>query len=343
MRTLALLFTMAVSLLLTGCGGGGGGTATSPSGTATSTSTTATSPTGTTITTIYSGGGGSGSSTSGSGTSGTVSSGQAYPQGIAVYGSTLYVANTAGNSISAISLSDPTHPVTPITLYFPTGVPQLTSPTGLAISPDGTTLYVASWFGAYIDSISLIDGVVKPLAVNSDLPTNFKLDNPDGIALSPDGNSLFVANPGNGNVLQISTNPSTSQNVFIAAYEYPPSEASNPGSVYADASCNCVYASSSNGVFGEWPIVSSAQSPTTSFSPILSKSFLYPSGITGSGGYIYVADYQAETISKIDTATGSIVSTVSVSPNQPFYLAQDGTNLYFTDGNNGAVNAIPLP
>ncbi|MDE2253266.1 MAG: hypothetical protein KGL42_03230 [Betaproteobacteria bacterium] len=221
---------------------------------------------------------------------------------------------------------------------------------------------MASWDG-YIESISIsagsggaIDGIVKPLAVNSIFPTSSgvptyfylspsspQLDNPDGIAVSPDGNSLFVANRANGDVLQISTNPSPSQNVIIAAYAYPPSENNNPVSVYADANCNCVYASSSNGVFGEWPIVSSAQSPTTSFSPILSKSFLYPSGITGSGGYIYVADYQAETISKIDMATGSAVSTVSVNPDQPFYLAQDGTNLYFTDGNNGAVNAIPLP
>ena len=344
MRTLALLFTMTVSLLLTACGGGGGGTATSPSGTVTS--TTATSPTGTTITTIYSGGGGSGSSATGSGTNSTVSvTGQAYPQGVAVSGNTLYVANTASNSISAISLSDPTHPVTPINLSGP----ALTSPTGLAVSQDGSTLYVGSWDG-YIDSISLsrgsggaIDGVVKSLAVNSDLPSNFPLDNPDGIALSPDGNSLFVANRGGWNVLQISTSPSTSQNIFIAAYEYPQSESSYPGVVYADVNCNCVYASSSTGTVGKWPIVSSAQSPTTSFSPILSKSFLYPSGITGSGGYIYVADYQAETISKIDMATDSIVATVSVSPHQPYFLAQDGTNLYFTDGNNGAVDAIPLP
>ncbi|WP_031409241.1 hypothetical protein [Thiomonas sp. FB-Cd] len=358
MRTLALLFTMTVSLLLTACGGGGGGTATSPSGTVTS--TTATSPTGTTITTIYSGGGGSGSSATGSGTNSTVSvTGQAYPQGIAVSGGTLYVANTAGNSISAISLSDPQHPVTQIGLTDPPGaLATISLPTGLAVSLDGKTLYVASWDGE-IDSISLssgsggaIDGVVKPLAVNPtlgptptsiDLPANFPLDNPDGIALSPDGKSLFVANRANGNVLQISTDPSASQNVLIAAYEYPLGETNNPVSVYADAKCNCVYASSSNGVFGEWPIVSSAQSPTSSFSQILPNSFSYPSGITSAGGYIYVADYQAETISKIDTATGSIVSTVSVSPDQPFYLAQDGTNLYFTDGNNGAVNAIPLP
>ena len=66
-------------------------------------------------------------------------------------------------------------------------------------------------------------------------------------------------------------------------------------------------------------------------------------GITGANGVLYIANYSAQTISKVDPASGTILATVSVAGYQPNMLAHDATRLYFTDSNSGSVNAIPLP
>ena len=316
---------LMLTLALAGCGGGGGGGGTS-----------ATPGTGGTpnsnVTTIAPGAGPAGG-TSSTATGQPISvSGFSYPQGIAVSGSTLYVANTVANtnvqSISAIALNQPGYPLTSIQLTYSSGTPQLTQPTGLAISSDGKTLYAASWQGELyaIDlSNSPNPAIVTLLATG--------LDNPDGIALSADGSSLFIANHGKGDVLQISTTNGTT----IATYTY--TGPVYPWGVYADA--NTVYATNSNGTVSAWPIITSGTSASIS---TLSAAFTNPGGITGANGYLYVADYQAKTITKINAATGGTVGTpANVSPYQPFLLAHDNTYLYFTDGNSGSVNAIPLP
>ncbi|SBP86776.1 hypothetical protein [Thiomonas delicata] len=321
---------LMLTLALAGCGGGGGGGGT-PAPTPGTGSTSNSN-----VTTIAPGAGPAGS-TSSTATGQPISvSGFSYPQGIAVSGSTLYVANTSGQSISAIALNQPGYPFTSIPLKYSSGEPPLTQPTGLAISSDGTTLYVANWSGpviagqpgpGFIDSVDIATGNVTRLASG--------LNNPDGLALSADGNSLFVANHGKGDVLQISTTGGTT----IATY-YPASSASYPWSVYADSSS--VYATNSNGTVSKWAIVPSG---TPSSPPTTVATLASPAGITGANGYLYVADYQAEAINKIDltSATPTVVATVSVYPRQPFFLAHDNTYLYFTDGNSGSVNAIPLP
>lgn len=328
---------LALTLALAGCGGGGGG-----GGTPAPTSGTSNTPPSNVV--VVAPGAPSGGSTStsggGSSSSGGTATGQpqsvsvtglSYPQGVAVYGSTLYVANTSGASISAIALTPPNYPMVSIQLTYPSGAPPLTQPTGLAVSKDGTTLYVANWSGpvvnsqpgpGFIDAVNIATGAVTPLASG--------LNNPDGLVLSADGNSLFVANHGNGQILQFST---TGAN--IATY---PTPGTYPYGVYADGANN-LYATNQNGTILKWAIpTSGTPGPASTL-----LTFNNPCGITGSGGYLYVADYLSKTISKVDATSGAILATSSVSPYQPFLLTHDNTYLYFTDGNSGSVNAIPLP
>ena len=56
-----------------------------------------------------------------------------------------------------------------------------------------------------------------------------------------------------------------------------------------------------------------------------------------------MSDYLTQEILKVDLSSLSVVKTYSVAPYQPFYLATDGTNLYFTDANKGAVEEIVKP
>ncbi|MDE2129590.1 MAG: hypothetical protein KGJ74_07975 [Betaproteobacteria bacterium] len=332
---------LMLTLALAGCGGGGGGGGTpaptpGTGGTSNSNVTTIAPGAGTassTSTSASSGGTSSGSTTA---TGQPINvSGFSYPQGLAVSGSTLYVANTNGQSISVITLTPPNYPKTSFSLNYATGALPLTQPTGLVVSNQGTTLYVANWSSAgssggqtgpgFIDAVDIATGNVTLLAKG--------LNNPDGLALSADGNSLFVANHGSNDVLQISTTGGTT----IATYSYPASSAIYPWSVYADSSY--VYATNSNGTVSKWAIVSSG----TSSSPTTVTTLASPAGITGANDVLYIANYSAQTISKVDPTSGTILATVSVAGYQPNMLAHDATRLYFTDSNSGSVNAIPLP
>lgn len=343
MPKLAYWPILTLTLALAGCGGGGGG-APAPTG-----GTNSTPPSNVVVIAPGAGSGGSTSTSGGSSSSGgggtssggstSTATGQPvsvsglnYPQGVAVYGSTLYVANTSGASISAISLTPPNYPVTPIPLtYNPPSAPPLTQPTGLAVSKDGTTLYVANWSGpvdsqgnpgpGFIDAVNIATGVVTPLASG--------LNNPDGLALSADGKSLFVANHGADEVLQISTT-----GALLATYFTP---GTVPYGVYADSTN--LYATNQNGAILKWAIpTSGTPGPATTL-----LTFNNPGGITGAGSNLYIADYASKSVSKVDASNGTILATSSVSPYQPFLLALDSTYLYFTDGNSGSVNAIPLP
>ncbi|OIQ86923.1 serine/threonine-protein kinase PknD [mine drainage metagenome] len=342
---------LMLTLALAGCGGGGGG----GGGGGTPAPTAGTGSTSNVITIAPGAGPAGGTSTSTSATSGGTSSGSttatgqpinvsglSYPQGIAVSGSTLYVANTNGQSISAIALNQAGYPFTSIQLTYSNGTPQLTQPTGLAISSDGTTLYVANWStppgagGGFIDVVSLTPGsstaTVTPLVTSG-------LTNPDGLAISADGNSLFVANHGTQDVVQISTQGATLGQV-LNIYS---TNGTYPFSVYEDSSNN-LYATAldntaNSNVVLKWP----PGPPSTPTTLVQAGVLAGAGGITGANGVLYVANYSAQTISKVDPTSGTVLSTVSVAGYQPNMLAHDATRIYFTDSNSGSVNAIPLP
>ena len=71
-------------------------------------------------------------------------------------------------------------------------------PRGVAVSPDGTTVYVADE----------TDGKISYFATGSTSPTVTNLTvgtNPFGVAISPDGTKVFVTNDGAGTVSIIDT------------------------------------------------------------------------------------------------------------------------------------------
>ena len=338
---------LMLTLALAGCGGGGGGGGTS--------ATPGTGGTPNSNVTTIAPGAGPASSTSTSASSGGTSSGSTtatgqpinvngfqYPQGVAVYGSTLYVANTDGATISAIALDQPNYPVTTIQLnYSGHNNYTLVKPTGLAVSKDGTTLYAANWTspssngGGFIDAIALngtTTATVTPLVTTG-------LNNPDGLAVSADGNSLFVANHGIQDVVQISTQSATLGQILNTYSTNGP----YPFSVYEDSSGNlyatALYSTTNSNVVLKWAPGASSN-PTTL---VPAGTLAGAGGITGANGVLYIANYSAQTISKVDPASGTILATVSVAGYQPNMLAHDATRLYFTDSNSGSVNAIPLP
>ncbi len=325
MRNPAAFSAIFLSLMLSACGGGSSATTTAP---AISTTTPGTAAN---VTTIYAGPSGSsissGTSSTPSGGSAFSVNGQDYPQGIAVDAGKglLYVVNSRSASIIVIPLANPTQTKS----LAVSGVSSIGLPTGIALSNDGNTLYVADWTNASIYKIVLNpNAAVASATVFAN--SSVGLDNPAGLSLSADGASLFVANHGATDILRIPTAGGSTQ-----SYGLPGAE--NSWDVFATASD--VYATSANGALGFWPI----NGVTVGTFQAIPINFAQPCGLTEIDGYLYVADYKAQTISKIDAATGALVATMNVAPYQPFFLATDGVNLYFTDGNSGSVNEISRP
>ena len=91
-------------------------------------------------------------------------------------------------------------------------------PSGLALSADGRTLYVAN---ANSDTISVIDTaklrVTESVSVRPDPALPFG-SQPNALALSPDGKSLYVANGGNNAIAVVATPDETRSNCVVKGF-----------------------------------------------------------------------------------------------------------------------------
>ena len=70
--------------------------------------------------------------------------------------------------------------------FIPTGL----TPTGIVLSPDGNTAYVANQFGNQFGNVSRIDVATRQVTGSVDIA------NAQAVRLSPDGSQLFVATTG---------------------------------------------------------------------------------------------------------------------------------------------------
>jgi YVTN family beta-propeller protein/VCBS repeat-containing protein len=110
----------------------------------------------------------------------------------------LYVTNTNDNTVSVINTAFNT-----VTATIPVGAN--TGPAGIAVSPDGSVLYVAdsglTYFGSSFPArtVSVINTATN--AVIETIPVG---DIPGGVAISPDGTHLYVTNAGDNTVSVIS-------------------------------------------------------------------------------------------------------------------------------------------
>lgn len=319
-RTVAWLLIASLGCMLAACGGGGGGG--SSSTTTTTTGTTAT------VTPVVPSG------TIAPSTSSLSATGFKYPQGLAVSadGKTLYVADANSNSVIEIALDQANYPEHTLALVTSPGGPSytLSSPTGIAVDATSSTLYIANFSAGTISAVDLSNGVTTTLALAA-------LNNPTGLSLSSDGLSLYVASHGGGAVLQVPV----SGGAVTASY----GQGTNyllPWDVYLAPAGSKLYVTDTlNNALGSLSI--SAGTLQTGSYATAATGFNEPMGVVQIGSYLFVANYQGQSISKVDATTGALIKTISVAPNQPFFLATDGTNLFFTDGNDGSVNEIKAP
>lgn len=136
----------------------------------------------------------------------------ASPAGIALAGDVLYIADSGNNRVRAVNLVSGI-----IRAVAGVGDPSfdgdgglaieahLFQPTGVAVSPDGRTLYIADTRNNRIRAVDLVRGTITTFAGTGDteftgdlLPAGeTALDSPNGVTVSPHG-LLFIADTGHG-------------------------------------------------------------------------------------------------------------------------------------------------
>ncbi len=125
-----------------------------------------------------------------------------YPYGLAVSpnGNTLYISNYSSNTVSVADVtgqsSDPANDTVTGELSDPNG--NLKSPTDLALSPTGQTLYIGNASGPV--AVADVSGSAGDANNNTVTGTVGNEPSTSGVAVSPDGETLYAADPGGSNV-----------------------------------------------------------------------------------------------------------------------------------------------
>jgi len=197
------------------------------------------------------------------------------------------------------------------------------NPLGIAITPDGASLY-ASVQGS--NQVAVID--TNQRIVLTDIPVG---QQPTGIALTPDGARAYVANRADNTVSVINT----ATNTVIASI--PVGQYPQLLSVSPDGSR--LYIANTNG--GSVSIVDTGtNSPLETISGLTNM----PTGVhfSPNGSVVYVAD-QGGALSIIDPATATLLNNLPIQGN-PIDVAvtPDGKRLYVSNSLSSGVSGIDV-
>ena len=206
------------------------------------------------------------------------------PTGIAISldGSKAYVADDNSNLLSVTDLSTGN-------LITTVGVGGY--PLGVAISPDGSTVYVTN----SSNSVS----VVKT-ATNSVLTTILVSKGPYGVVISPDGNTLYVTNY-SANTVSVINTATNKVTATIAV-------GSDPTGIAISPDGSTVYVTNQND-----NSVSVINTTTNTVSAIAVNSDPFGVSVSSDGQTVYVVNNKSNNVSVIDAATDAIVATIPVN------------------------------
>ncbi|MFR9791020.1 Ig-like domain repeat protein [Streptomyces sp. MB22_4] len=236
-------------------------------------------------------------------------------------------------------------------------------PTGVAITPDGTTAYVTNEgdntvsvintttqavtntipvgsvpFWATIapdnstvyvtnsgdNTVSVIDTATQ--TVTNTIPVGSV---PLGIAISPDGSTLYVANSGDGTVSVINTATQTVTNTIPVG--------GTPFGVAITPDGSKVYVTNSGD--GTVSVIDTATQTVTNTITVGGTPFGV--AVAPAGSLVYVANNGDGTVSVIDTATETVTNTVAVGTAPVgVAVAPDGAHVYVTDNGDNTVSVI---
>ena len=198
----------------------------------------------------------------------------------------------------------------------------LASPTGVAVSSDGSRAYVTNRDSG---DLTVIDTATQTIIAS--VPVGiFSL----GVAVSPDGARVYVVRSNAGTVTVIDTG-TNSVTTTITLGNFPAGIAITPDGTRAYVAHNLpgffsVIDLATNTVIGTVPV------PNTT---LIGMAF------STDGTLLYVSNQRPGPVSVIDTGTNSVVATVPVGvPTSGVAITPDGSQVYMTKRNQHSVIAI---
>ncbi len=208
-------------------------------------------------------------------------------------------------------------------------------PSGIAVSADGTTLFINTYltnqcdpFGCYYDYLL---GGIRMISTSSRAGLGWlPMDgNSSGMTLSPDGLNLYVVDPGPQELLAI--NPADGNPRWrVSVYSDGPRIAVSPDN-------STVYAAS-----GSYLAIVDAENQS-----LIDVKSITNSGtgiaLSPDGSYLYLSDTWGPKVRVISTSGFSVAATVTLpSGSQPWGLAAnpDGSAVYVASKGAGAVKVL---
>jgi YVTN family beta-propeller protein len=256
----------------------------------------------------------------------------ASPRGETIHGSYLYVADTIGMSVSVIDTASNSVIAT---------VPLTEDPLGVALSPDGTRVFVTESGGATSGDVAVID-----TASNSVIATIPGFENPQGVAVSPDGSRLYVVN---------TTGSSTGWVSVINTADYSTiatiSLSREPGFIALTPDGTKAYVSNNGGtgLGSTVSVIDTATNTVVDTIPVGVNPFGIAMDPSGTRAYVANANYWNGgntrsvhgSVSVIDTSTDTVTATVQVGyvPQLPT-VSPDGSTIYVADGGSSDLSVI---
>ncbi len=214
-----------------------------------------------------------------------------------------YITNMSGNNVSVIDTATNT-----VVATVAVGV----TPLGVAVSPDGSFVYVTNSGSSTVPGVSVIatgtNTVVATVSVGS---------GPEGVAVSPDGSRVYVANVFSNTVSVIATGTNT----VVATVPV----GSGPAGVAVSPDGSRVYVANENN-----NTVSVIATGTNTVVATVAVG-VNPLGVAVSpgGSRVYVSNFFSNTISVIATGTNTVVATVPVgSGPEGVAVTPDGSRVY---------------
>jgi YVTN family beta-propeller protein len=256
--------------------------------------------------------------------------------GLSADGKTLYVADVAGNSIDAFSLSGsqgfdssakathtaptglfPVHMVNTLdgrTIFVTNfdessisvidattwkrikNIPVPDKPHGIVLSPDGRFVY-ASCYGAH--AVAVINVATETLAATIELPTSSQ---PYGIGISADGRYVYASDTLTGRLLIINTTTDT--------YAGSVSIGLHPALIARSPDGKLLYVA--NGGSSSVSVLDIDTDPAHPRVVATVHVQGYPHGlaVTPDGRYVVAANTLGDTLSVIDASTNHVVATI---------------------------------
>ena len=245
-------------------------------------------------------------------------------EGIAMYGNTLYFALTGDDAVGVVpsqSLNPDDYVDTP-----ETDIKVGTDPTNLAVTPDGSQVWVAD-SGPQTGAPSLADVSVISTATDTVTATiPLPWTDPHAIAFSPSGTTAYVTT--SAGVIAFSTATDRVSGLIPGLGDPQGVTVAPNGTVYVTNTEQNVV-----------DVISAATNRVTR--TIAVGQLPWQMALTSNGGTLYVADGDSDAVSVISTATNAVTNTIAVSGDPvSVALTPDGSRLWVGGLTSGNVSVI---